>query len=372
MSDNLQFAVNAPVHALSFGQVTLGILREMYKRGLQPSYFPIAQPDVSVFNIQPDFGNWLQGCINRGPKSHKRSNPVFRLWHIQDSMMAYSEKQVLLSFFEPDGPGAEELNILRNQSKVLFTSKYTISTFEDYGLTNMVYCPLGFDTESFKNTDKEYFKDGRIVFGISQKFEARKSTAQMIKAWLSKYGNKREYFLCCAIYNPFLRRQNGNQVVDDNPEIWKQLLGGKEYFNIQFLPFLNSNADYNDYLNSLDCILACSAAESFDLPLFNSLCLGKHAVTMNSHVYKDYCNEENAVMIQPTGKRSLLDGVFFHQNNYSQGNGYTFDDADFLNACDLAIERVKKDKVNHAGKLLAEKFTYKNTVDIILAELQKL
>ena len=110
-----EIALHLPVNAVSFGQVSVGILKEFYRRKLEPCLFLIgSQADLSVYPQDSDFNKWLEGCISKATKDHKRSNPIFKLWHINGSFESYSDKQVLLTFYELDSPTAEEINILKN------------------------------------------------------------------------------------------------------------------------------------------------------------------------------------------------------------------------------------------------------------------
>ena len=44
----MNFAVNFPINSVSFGQVSTLILRELYKRNMNPCIFPIGDTDLSV------------------------------------------------------------------------------------------------------------------------------------------------------------------------------------------------------------------------------------------------------------------------------------------------------------------------------------
>ena len=358
MSKNI--ALHLPVNAVSFGQVSVGILREFYRRELEPCLFLIGdQMDLSVHNVDQNFTNWIKGCVNKSLKNHKRSNPIFKLWHINGSLESYSEKQNLLTFYELDSPTDEEINILKNNNLVFVSSEYTKNTFEDYGLENVKYMPLAFDNSSFSIKQNRYFND-RITFNVVGKLEKRKHHAKIIQSWLSKYGNKKEYFLNCAIANPFLKPEDQQQLINN-------ILQGQKFFNINFLGFMPNNQIYNDYLNSADIIIGMSGAEGWGLPEFNSVCLGKHAIILNAHAYKGWANEKNSILVNPTGKIESYDNMFFRKGSqFNQGNIFDFNHIDFLNSCDKAIERVRSDKINKAGLELQKKFTFEKMVDSIL------
>lgn len=359
-----EFALNLPVNGLSFGNVSQNILKEIQERGLNPSIFLIGgQPDLSAFKITPEYAQWLQTNVNKAVATHNRKTPTFKLWHINQSLESFSEKQYLMTFWETSSPTPFEINILKNQERVFVTSKHTKSTLEDVGIKNITYIPLGFDSTHFYNTNKKYFQDDRIVFYLAGKLENRKATLKTLRAWVKKYGNNHKYHLHCSITNPFLKPEQMNAMIG-------QALEGVKYWNVNFLPFVKTNAELNEVHNSIDIHLGTSLSEGFNLPLFNSLALGKHAVSLNAHVHKDYCNDENSVLLSPNGKISCIDNMFFHANSpFNQGEFYNFDDDEFIDCCELAIKRVEKNRVNEAGKKLQE-WTYKKTVDKILEEIK--
>src|SRR4051812_14082003 len=117
----MEFALNLPLNAVSFGQVSMAILREIYSRGLSPCIFPIYQPDLSAFKLDNDFVEWINNGVNKSYASHSRKVPTFRLWHLDGSLESVSEKQVLMTFYELDSPTVQEINVVKNNSRVIFT-----------------------------------------------------------------------------------------------------------------------------------------------------------------------------------------------------------------------------------------------------------
>ena len=116
----MDFSLNLPINSVSFGQVSTAILREIYKKGLQPCIFPIGERvDLSTQEEDADFSNWVNSGVAKSLNGHSRSNPVFKLWHINGSMESFSEKQVLYTFYELDQPTPAEVNTVKNNSTVI-------------------------------------------------------------------------------------------------------------------------------------------------------------------------------------------------------------------------------------------------------------
>ncbi len=361
----MNFALNLAFNSTSLGSASFAIAREIYNRGLSPSIFPIGQVDISAQAPDNEFMLWLQSGLNKAPKHHKRNNPSFKLWHLNSAIDGFSKKQGLYFFHESDIATDEEINAVNNQEVCFTSSKFTQRTFNDGGALRIVYCPLGFDSHNFKKiTDKEFLGKDVIVFSLMGKMEERKNTLRIIKLWAKKFGNNPKFRLDCLVFNPFLRPEDQETMIINTLE-------GKRYNNIKFLPFLPENSKVNDFMNHAQIDLTgLSGCEGFNLPLFNMLCLGKHAVVLDAHVHKDYANSKNSILVKSATLKPAADGIFFHPGQkFNQGNWHEFNDEEAIAAMEIAA--TKAHTPNPDGEKLKETFTYNNTVNIILDNLQK-
>ena len=364
--------VSCPINSVSFGHVSYNILRELYNRGISPNIMPISGVDLSSFDRCPeDFKLWLQSCINKSLKNYKREYPGFKLWHIQNSEAQYSNNQSLLTFSETDEISEYQQNILANQKSVIVTSSYTKGILENYGLSNVHFTPLGFDSENFRRIEKRPYDNDTIAIGIFGKFEAkRKHTDQAIKAFLRLYGNNKAYRLHLHTFNPFLG-QNPEQIAENNKNLVLQCYEGKQYWNVNVVNgHLNTLTEYNKMLNSVDLVFDCGGNEGFGLPQFHATAMGKHLVTAYSNAVCDWADEENAVLIQPTAKEECYDSMFFHKGSpWTQGNFFTFEFDNLVAGLERGVERYKSNPINTAGLELQKKFLWKDTVDKIISIL---
>lgn len=355
----MQYNLEVPINQVSFGQVSIAILRQFHARGLTPNIFPIGQVDLRGQPVDDSFTSWLSACCNKALKSFKRNEPTFRLWHLHnESHRRLTDKSILLTFYETDSPTEYELNIIKNQNLVLFTSEYSSNTFREFGLNNIKTIQLGFDRHNFYQTNKSYLP-GKIVWGLYGKLEwQRKRHFKILQAWIKKYGNNPEHVLHAAIYNPFIKPEEQQNLLAQNL--------GQVPFNVQFVKWSETNSEYNDVLNSANIVLGLSGGEGRDLPVFHSVALGKHCLALNCHAYKDYLDCESSVLIVPSSKIKAADGIFFHDNQpFNQGCFYDFDINDFNDGCDKVVERYKLSPINING-LKLQQLTYEKTVDEIL------
>jgi len=361
----MSLAFNLPINSVSFGQISTLILRELYNSKVNVGVLPIGNVDLSTqSNLTQEFANWLQQSINSSLETFNRKNKIFKLWHLNGSFESYSNEQVLLSFYELDQPTKIELNTVKNNHKVLFSSKETVEVFKNLGCKNVEYIPLAFDKYNFNTIEKKYFVDDRVVFNLVGKLEKRKHHLKLIKLWANKFGNNKKYSLQCCIFNQFMKPEDQNDLVN-------RALEGKTYFNINFLPFMGQNSIYNDFLNSGNIIIGMSGGEGWGLPEFHSVAMGKHSIIMNAHGYKSWANEDNSVLVEPNSKIEAYDGIFFHKGHpYNQGNIYDFNGDDFVSACELAIKKVEKDKINRAGLKLQDEFSSAKLANNILSHIK--
>ena len=352
---------NCPLNSVSFGQVSVALLREAYKKEKDVLVALIGdRPDLKSQGADNEFQKWIEGALNNFTEQHDRKNPTLKLWHLNGSFGWMSDNQTLMTFHELDNLTKSEANIAKNQQKLIVTSKFSQDLFKSEGVDAHLV-PLGFDAFNFKTLDKDFYSDDRVVFNLGGKFEFRKHHAKILKAWTKKYGNNKKYFLQCAVFNPFLDGQRNNAMIAN-------ALGHEKYFNMTFLPNMDKNSMYNDFLNSGHIVLGMSGGEGWGLPEFQSVAMGKHAVILNAHAYQEWANEDNAVMVGPSGKIECIDDIFFKKGlQYNQGSIFDWDEDDFISACEEAVKRVNDDKVNHEGLKLQDKFSYSKTFD----EIQK-
>ena len=344
----------APINSLSFGNVSYNILREAYKQKLSLSFFPIGQDlEFSAFDkTEKDLKAWIIESYNDRFTGISKDTPSLKLWHLNGAESGVGANKNLFSFYETSEPTKQEESIAGLHNKVIFSSNYAVSKFE-----NSHYCPLGFD-EDFHKTNKKYLTN-KTHFGLMGKYEKRKHTSRIIKFWAEKFGNNPEYQLTCCINNPFMKESDTLTMISN-------ALDGKNYKNINLLPRLKTNSEVNEFLNSLDIDLSgLSGAEGWNLPAFNSTCLGKWSIVLNATSHKDWANKDNSILLEPTDTEPCYDGVFFKKGNeFNQGHIYSFSQSDFNDAVDKALSSCKSE--NTEGLKLSKDFTYSRTLKKII------
>ncbi|MDB4587508.1 glycosyltransferase [bacterium] len=355
---------SGPINSLSFGNVTYNMLKSLHGKGVDISFFPMGSSlDFSAYDkVNADFKSWIDSSYNNRFSNLSKESVSLKMWHINGAESRVGTTQYLYTFYEADEPTETETNICKIQDKCIFSSSHARDCFDKSGVDDPEYIPIGFDTDFFE-TNKTYL-EGRINFGIVGKFEKRKHTERIIKLWADRYGNNNDYQLTCCINNPFFKPEQMGQILT-------KATNGKRFRNINFLPHLKTNSEMNEVYNSIDINLSgLSGAEGWNLPAFNSTCLGKWSVVLNATSHKDWATKDNSILVEPEGQEEIYDGAFFQKGQpFNQGNLNTFSDQSFYKALDKAID--KYDKRNEKGVEIKEVFTYDNTVEKILNLINK-
>lgn len=353
--------VHAPANALSLGQVSFNILRELYRRKVQVTFFP-RQIELGAYKLDPGFGQWLERAVNTRYTKLDRKVPTFNIWHLLDSEKRLSDKQVTLSFHETDSPTEAEINIVNQQDHTLFTSSWTVDNFRTYGAQNVSFVPLGLD-EDFAPLGRRLVADDITHWVLGgTKAEQRKNTEMVIKTWVKRYGGKIEHQLTLAVTNPFFKPEQMQG-------FYNAVFGGAPPANVNILPLLKTNAEMNTLYNSADiCLAGLSGSEAWNIPAHTTTALGKWCCVLNATAHKDWATAENSILVEPTGVREVYDGVFFIRGApVNQGNIFAITEERIVEAMVRAESKAKT--LNTEGMKLAN-VTYKDTVDGILEKVE--
>lgn len=361
-----KYNFNIPINNLSLGQVGYNFLNQAVKSNIEFDYLPYSnQLDFSTFSSKNN--ETVKTLIDKANSFHSvysRKNPTFSLWHINGSENNIGDSNHLLTFHETDVLTSSEVNILNNQEQVFVTSAFTKDVFESSGVKVPVhFVNLGYDTDHFYRTNKKYLEDSITVFLINGKIESRKKTREVIQLWLKKYGNNPAYRLHLQVYNPHLTSEQNLAVV-------AQIFGGKEYFNVSLIPYLDTLDKLNESYNAADIIINGSGAEGWSLPDFHCVGLGKHALVHYTTGIKSWAHAGNSTLVSPTGKTPCYDGIFFQEGaKFNQGNFFKWDESDFSLKLDEVLQRKINKKENTEGLNLPIEFTWKKCLDSILEKI---
>ena len=298
----MNLIVDIPLNNLSFGNVGVNILRELFKRNDKVSLFPRGdQKDLGAFStLSEEFKGWIEQSSQDRLQQLDPDTPTLTLWHLHGAERRISSRQFLLTFYELQNPTYTEKQIVNFQNHVFLTSPPAVECFKKIGCENVSFVPLGFDPDFVVHKNEKKIVEDKIHFILMGKYEKRKHTKEIIQTWLKKYGNDTRYLLSCCITNPFLKTEQMSALLN-------QVLEGKNYNNINFLPHLKTNTEVNHLLNSADIDLTgLSGAEGWNLPAFNATALGKWSVVYNHTGHQGWATPNNSILLEPSGQEEIL------------------------------------------------------------------
>lgn len=360
--------IDAPLNSVSIGQVTVSILKELFKRKVDCCIFPVGKAiNLEAYDFEQDFKDWLQEGINNSYKNYSKDNKTLKIWHIDGSERNLSSQNYLFTFHELDSLTPAEIGILRNQEHVFTACDFNRDTFMSLGLENVTTAPLGLSSD-FKNLEKRVYAPSITSWFIGGKFEKRKAHVEAIIGWVKEFGNSRSHLLQLALTNPFIHPN------EPQPEqiILNSLGLDRRPFYLNFIPFTPRNAEFNKVLNSSDIVIDMSRGESFSLPSFQAVAIGKHAIVHNNTGIKQWANDKNAVLVPSAEKMDPWDGKFFGPGNlFNQGKYFNWNMEDYTKKLKDVHNRSMANRLNAEGLKLAETHTWEKTVDIILDKMGK-
>lgn len=354
---------DAPINSLSLGNVSINFLRELHKRDIDVSLFsPSPSIDIKAYDkLDEEFVRWMQSISVFNMKDFSNDTPTLKVWHIKDSEKQLGHNQYLYTFYELDSPTETEVNTVKAQKHVFFSSSESAQLFKDKGCTNVSYVPLGFDPD-IKSAVSKGLKEDVIHFSLIGKFEKRKNTQAILYVWGKKFGDDPKYALTCLIDNPFMKEE-------DVIKAASAAFGGKKPKNVNFLPRLETNSEVNALMASSDINLSgISNGEGWNLPAFNSAALGKWSIVSDCSAHKDWATSKNSILIPIKSKQPCYDNIFFKEGlNYNQGEYYLCNQKLVEKAMDEAVKLAKKP--NAEGMSLQTQFTYEKSMDQILSKI---
>ena len=115
----MDLSFHCPLNSVSFGQVSVALLREVHKREIDALVALIGdKPDLSSQQRDAEFFQWLEGALKNFNSNHTSDRSSFKLWHLNGSLSLLSDNQCLMTFYELDSPTKSELNIAKFNKKI--------------------------------------------------------------------------------------------------------------------------------------------------------------------------------------------------------------------------------------------------------------
>jgi len=185
----------------------------------------------------------------------------------------YSGKKIFFNVWEKTRYSDDFFNKLQSAYQVWVPTQWQKDCLIQQGLdcNKIKIVPEGIDTEElYPNLERKYDKFTFLILG---KWEKRKSTEELIKAYVELFGSNPNVQLLLSCSNNF---------PDDHFNSTKARLEniGIQHENIKIIDF-QSRADLIKMIQSSHVFLSCARSEGWNLPLIESMACGIPAIYSN-------------------------------------------------------------------------------------------
>jgi glycosyltransferase involved in cell wall biosynthesis len=349
----MRINLQAPVNQLGYGVASLNILKALHKEGVEVSFFPIGQPQVTN---QADADAVRKGMETA--RTFDAQAPCIKIWH-QNQMAERigSGKFIGFPIFELDTFNDLEKHHLNSCDEWMVCSNWAkdiIQSSVSFKPTHVI--PLGVDAELFPPAPAR--QDEKTIFFNCGKWEIRKGHDILIEAFkrvAEEYDNVELWMMCS---NPFNSQEENNR--------WHQLYNHPK---VKLIPRMETQQEVYNIMSQVDCGVFPSRGEGWNLELLEMMAAGKHVITTNYSAHTEFCTKENATLIPIKEAESAFDGKWF----FGQGNWAKIDEEEvnlLTQEMNLFAETYEGQQ-NTAGIETAKTFSWQNTAKEIIKCLKE-
>jgi glycosyltransferase involved in cell wall biosynthesis len=312
----------SPINQLGYGIAGLNILANLSDSAL----WPIGQIQITT---ESD-ANIVRKAIQKSQMPDFNA-PCIRIWH-QHDMAQFVGRGVKVGFpfFELDQFSTVEKHHLNSIDKLFVSSHWAKEIAESelaLNKENICVVPLGVNGDIFYYDSEYKPKNKNTIFFNCGKWEIRKGHDILIEAFNKAFETTDSVELWMMCENPFL-----NESQQDSWErIYKNSkLGDK----VKFISRKNTQKEVYNIMKQVDCGIFPARAEGWNLELLEMLACGKHVICTNYSAHTEFCNNDNAKLINISSLEPAYDGIWFHGN---VGNWANLD----TNAVDQLIDHMR-------------------------------
>ena len=350
----MRINLQAPINQLGYGVAGINILKALQAEGVEVSFFPVGQPQVTNQADADAVRKGLETAQMFDPQA-----PCVKIWH-QNQMAERigSGKFIGFPIFELDTFSDLEKHHLNSCDELMVCSKWAKQVCLDqlYMSPNgHIYLdadakvhvvPLGVDAELFPPAPVR--QDDKTIFFNCGKWEIRKGHDILINAFkkVLEHGEDAELWMMCT--NPFNSEEENNK--------WYELYNHPK---VKLIPRMETQQEVYNIMSQVDCGVFPSRGEGWNLELLEMMAAGKHVVATEYSAHTEFCNEENSYLLPISDVEPAFDNKWF----FGQGNWAKIDESEVEMLVKLMQRFIKlgKGKLNQTGIETAKKFSWQNT-----------
>lgn len=247
------------------------------------------------------FWTYILGLNNQMIQMHEAINSPIK--------MAYS-------MFESDALPELWVSILNKYyDMVIVPDENLISVYKNSGVRIPIFViPLGIMVENLLARPAKTKVNDPFTFGLSAGFWMRKNHLKTLEAFAKKFGNDPKFKL--KLHGRFGSSQ----------KIIEQAVADANLNNVELLNHPLSAAEYDNFMDQIDCYVFPSMGEGFSITPREMMALGKPCILSNHTCHKTICNSGFVIPLRANVRVPAYYEVF------DQNIGYQLD----CNVDDLA------------------------------------
>jgi len=215
--------------------------------------------------------------------------------------------------------------------------------------------PLGVDTSVFKSGIPTRGPNRPTIFYNCGKWEVRKGHDILIEAFKKAFTPQDNVELWMMCDNPF-------NTPDENA-YW---LNKYKHDQVRIINRVESHKEVYNIMSQVDCGIFPARAEGWNLEALEILACGKHLIITDYSAHTEFCNKDNAMLIDIDQTEVAYDGKWFH----GKGNWAKIG----TNQIDQMVEHMRAvhqqmdvhPPINTNGVKTAEQFTWNNSANRML------
>lgn len=356
MVDNYKLNLIAPVGPTGYGVVGYNVTLGLFNRGWDISLFPTG--GLRKDNNLPVF----EGLGKKSVFFHHNA-PCLKIWHQFDLATTAGRGQYFAwPIFELDTFDKREVHHLQYPDKLIVCSEWAKQVIQSHAILQEIHVvPLGVDTNVFNPNIHSQRKQGNnnTIFLHAGKWEVRKGHDFMVDWFNDAFTPDDDVELWLMPHNPFLTPEQSK----DWERLYLSSSMGKAG-KITLIPWQQNQHQVAQIMAQADCGLFPARAEGWNLELLEMMAMGKQVITTNYSAHTEFCNKENAMLIECNNLESAHDGKwFFGQGNWLNiGEKEKEQGIEYMRTVHTA-KGTDYPMINEAGIATGKEFSWANTID---------
>jgi len=345
----------APINQLGYGHVGLGIAKSLSDK-CNLSLSPIggieltSEKDVDIIRTAVSNSKLLDFDA-----------PCIRIWH-QHDMSTFMGRGERIGFpiFELDSFTDVERHHLESLDRIFVASQWAkdviCKTINTSGIhVNVI--PFGQNVRLNKAKFNSIEKGAPTKFFTCGKWEIRKGHDMLIGAFNKAFEDKDNVELHMMCDNPFLDQVDTKR--------WKnRYIESKLGHKVRFISRVKSHEEVMSIMDDMDCGVFISRAEGWNLELLEMICRGKPVIATNYSGHTEFCNKNNALLVEIDSLVPAFDGIWFDGKG---GNWANLGEKQIDQVVEYMRAVHKQRFINDFGfSETRNKFTWNNTATEIL------